>query len=316
MQQSLTSTKDYNSQSGIFLIELALVMLVVGFAIVVSIPLYNSYVQRNALIETNKRIDFIAKAISSYSQVRFRVPCPANPTPVAGTQYGLERVSCRLGAPSLRHGIIPYRTLGIPEQYAKDAYGNFFTYVVSPSFTVDNRLTNPPKQVHLRLAHLVADNNYALLPKANFCAPIDFLPADINTDITVIQDGNPLITQPRDSNPIAASVVRTIGPDPNSSRTVGGNVVSNRDINVTAVAVAIISHGENRNGAYQSSGAQSPASPVGTAEQITSNNANNTVETEFQTSQGGGANDYDDIVKFYTQDEIYAQSGNNSCEYL
>jgi len=279
------------TQEGYILIELAIVFLVIGLLITALIPLYQSYQQRDAKAETEERIDFIAKSFSAFLQTRWRLPCPA--------------------AAVDSHGIIPYRTLGIPEQYAKDGYGNFFTYTVSPDFTTDNRLGIGPDRVHRRLAHLFGGENpsvagddevtgrYALLPIAQFCAPL------INTvsDITVRQDGAPLY----------AGAARNIddtarGSNPNAN-------LINRDSKVTAVAMVLISHGENGNGAYQSNGSRSAASDLNTAEELTSRNDNRLIVTESVYSNTGTA-EYDDIVNFYTQDEIFALAGRQSCEHL
>ncbi len=316
------------NESGVFLIELAIFMVVFAIMLVVAIPLYENYEQRNARLETKKRMDIISKSFSNFSQMRWRLPCPANSAGVGGTQYGIERLDAA-GLPDCStniedaHGIVPYRTLGIPEQYAKDAYGNFFTYVVSPDFTVDNRLGVQIDEVNKRSAHLVGgdlnadgdsddDGNYALLPRAQFCNPL------INTvsDISVIQDGNPLYTATRD---VADNIARVVLV-PNH---LGVLVVSAPDINlgamrganVTAVAMALISHGENGFGSYQSNGTQTGAGQAGPSEQVTIDNSNRTVQVESQYSDTG-ANRYDDIVMFFTQDDIYAASGNNSCENL
>lgn len=305
------------NESGVFLIELAIFMVVFAIMLVVAIPLYENYEQRNARLETKKRMDIISKSFSNFSQMRWRLPCPANSAGVGGTQYGIERLDAA-GLPDCStniedaHGIVPYRTLGIPEQYAKDAYGNFFTYVVSPDFTVDNRLGVQIDEVNKRSAHLVGgdlnadgdsddDGNYALLPRAQFCNPL------INTvsDISVIQDGNPLYTATRD---VADNIARGVNaPDI--------NLEAMRQRNVTAVAMALISHGENGFGSYQSNGTQTGAGQAGPSEQVTIDNSNRTVQVESQYSDTG-ANRYDDIVMFFTQDDIYAASGNNSCENL
>ncbi len=305
MQQSVINKR--RNESGVFLVELALVILVMGFAIAVSMPLYSSYSQRNSLLQNNKRIDIIAKALSNYTQNRFRLPCPADSTPAAGELYGVERVAGCLGVVADRHGIVPYRTLGLPEQYAKDAYGNFFTYVVSRDFVTDNRFNVVPNTVHRRLAHLVAgDNttgNYALMPKSQFCAPINFNVADdvvVNQGIPAV----PLYDQVRDSVG-ALTTTRAAGPNAN---------LANRDLNVTTVAVAIVSHGANGAGAYQADGTQSPVIAGNVAEMATVAQ-DNIIHVESEFSEGVG-NNYDDITKFYTQDEVYALSGGNSCEHL
>lgn len=313
MQQSI------KKQDGYLLLELAIVMIVIGFLITALFPFYQSYLYRGAIVDTKKRMVIVSKAFSTYVQTHWRLPCPANSSVAAGEQLGLERMTAVVGDgcdaaavaldPTVSHGIVPYRTLGIPEQYAKDGYGNFFTYVVSPDYTVDNRLGVSPDFVNRRLAHLVAgddngdgdsndDGRFALLPRAQFCAPLN----NSATDIVIIQDGATLYQGgARTTNNIA----RTINPNPNL----------NREDAVTSVAMVLISHGENKAGAYQSDGNQYPASAVGTSEEITSRNDNGIVQMESNYANTG-VSEYDDIVNFYTQDEIYALAGRNSCEHL
>ena len=66
-----------NNEHGYILIELAFVVIVLSILLVVSIPLYNSFSQRNAITETQQRMEAISKALSIYTQTRFRLPCPA-----------------------------------------------------------------------------------------------------------------------------------------------------------------------------------------------------------------------------------------------
>ena len=319
MQQTIKykGLKNKN-ESGVFLIELAIFILVFAVMLSVALPLYKNYEQRNARIETKKRMDVISKAFSNFSQTRWRLPCPANSAGVGGVQYGIERLDAG-GLPDCSaniadaHGIVPYRTLGLPEQYVKDGYGNFFTYVVSPDFTVDNRLGVQANNVNKRLAHLVGgdldadgnsddDGNYGLLPRAQFCSPLNVS----GTDIRVIQDGTPLYNATRDA---ADNIVRSADGAPDV------NLAAMRQKNVTAVAMALISHGENGYGAYQSNGGQTGAAQAGPAEQVTIDDSNRDIEVVSQYSNTG-ANAYDDIIMFFTQDDIYAASGSNSCEHL
>jgi len=313
-----TLKKNNNTQKGYILIELALVFIVLAISIAVAIPFYENYKNRNATIETERRIAIVARALSSYSQMRWRLPCPADPNDVnvqAGTGIlGIERPACDAATDiNFAHGIIPYRTIGIPEHYAKDAYGHFFTYIVSPAFAVDNRLTGAGAgdSVHRRLIHRVAgddtDGNYALIPRAKFCAPLT-PPA---SDLIVNEDGVNLYP-----NPLRIRTTTAIAGIPNN---VPHTSIYREDA-VTAAAVAIISHGENGYGAYVSSGGQLPRNTnIGSAEELTSNNNDDTnqVWTLSNISNiSNNVNEYDDIVKFYTQDEIYALAGRESCENL
>jgi hypothetical protein len=133
--------------------------------------------------------------------------------------------------------------------------------------------------------------------------------------LVVTRSGSEIFTDDRYTNPNIRRTIPLNAPDPNLN-TPGvtdnaGFAVANRDINVTAVALALVSHGQNGRGAYQANGAQSAAAPVGSAEEITSNNANQTVQIEPEWDVN-----YDDLVQFYTQEQIYALAGRNSCEHL
>ena len=311
MQHTITDQKT-KKQNGYILIETAFVMVVLSVLIAVSIPLYNSYETRNAINETKQRMDIVSRAFSTYAQTYSRLPCPADSSSALapGGQLGMERAAC-ITASSEAHGIVPYRTLGIPEQYAKDGYGNFFTYTVSPDFTVNNRLGIQNDAVHLRLSHLVGGDDttgdYALLPRAQFCAPL----FNNGTDIIVNDENGQL-------SPLANRVV-DITPrpnfpvDPNLMNITTSN--ANRDLNVTTAAMAIISHGANGLGAYQSNGTQPDCTTATGAENVTCDPNNSIIDIRPDWVDAG-AGMYDDIVVFYTQDQIYAAAGSNSCEHL
>jgi type II secretory pathway pseudopilin PulG len=344
MHSSLNNKND----SGYILIELAIVMIIMALLLAASIPLYNSFEQRNAKAESIKRMDVIAKALSTFAQSNFRLPCAAD----AGADNSDEdnQIGHEEGSNPCTsfHGIVPYRTLGIPEQYAKDGYGNFFTYVVSEDFTLDNRLLAPNyntgNSVHRRLAHLVAGNattgNYALLPRAKFCAPTVNSGNDITVNIASYDSVNDVFTsesmatQQRNTylypttgeiinvpNATSTPIPSAGTPDPNLQNitvndATGNNIdIASREIYVTAAAVAIISHGENGIGAYQADGNQNGCTnPPVTPEEITCNDNNIVERTSDWDFSGGG--EYDDIIQFYTQDQIYALAGRNSCEHL
>ena len=331
----------YNQQ-GFILIELAIIMIVIGVLIAAAIPFYNAYIQREAPLNTQKRMLVIENALSNFIQTRFRLPCPADPIPAstpAGTNFGLERPSlgaglsgCESNDTTLSHGIIPYRTLGLPEQYAKDGWGNYFTYVVSPDFTgINNFNTTATDTVHRRLIHHFADAvaaddlidvNHGLYPRALFCAPRRPINGVAESrDITIIQDGVAIDIVPDHLEAAPFNL-------PAHRQVLGGDIVPvgdaivdanlNRDAFVSAIAVAVISHGENGLGAYQGDGSQKPfpgGIPATAAERVTVSNADRTISSN-SLNDSVGTDEYDDIVNFYTQEEIYAIAGGGSCEHL
>ncbi len=71
--------------------------------------------------------------LQEYLAQNGRLPCPADV--LAPPESRGER---RFGCAQTRGGyigIVPYRTLGLPESVAKDGYGQWMTYVVDPEMT-------------------------------------------------------------------------------------------------------------------------------------------------------------------------------------
>jgi len=298
---------DTQNQRGSLLIELSILLIIVGTLFVVSYPFYEIYRQQNAVNITQKRIEVVSKALSAYAQMRWRLPCPASSKIEKDVVFGQERQDCS-SIVSDAHGIIPYYTLGIPKQYVRDGYGNFFTYVVSPNFTVDNRLSIQEDMVNARLAHFVGgdenedensndDGYYALLPTAQFCAPLK----NDGTDIIVYHDGIKFF-------PKALRSIKNI------PRITNPNANLNRDKPFITVSMALISHGKNGRGAYQLDGSQFSGATIASAEEATSSNMNRIIKIESKNS-GFDEGGYDDIISFLTQNDLFALGG-NSCDYL
>lgn len=314
MQPSLIyceRNEDHKEEKGSFLLELAITILILGI-IAGGMTLYFKHINEATRQRvTDDRLTAISRALSNYAQTRFRIPCPGDPL-AAANAYGQERAG-GCNAANLQHGMLPYRTLGLPEYYALDGWGNRFSYVVSPNFTANNDFTNDANDVILpRLANKITAANFALIPKAQFCGGGDLdgngviNAADYNLDIQVDQNTNEIL----DRNRTAAAAVLggTITPNTNYFRDPGG------DNNLTAIAVAIISHGPNGDGAYTAAGGQTPLS--GNASESTNSTANNIVALDQNISTGGGANNFDDIVKVLTQEQILAVGGGGSCDEL
>ncbi len=299
MRAPINAQPEVQSQAGFFLIHVAIIIIAAGFMIAVAIPMFDTYQKRNAVFETEKRMSIITKAVASYVQARWRIPCPASSQAQSDTLFGVERASCT-GAPANKYGILPYRTLGIPEQYAKDGYGNYFTYVVSPDFTATIPF-NSNNNVSLRLVHAASGDKYALLPLAQFCAPV----TSIAADIVVEQDGESLFSS-------VGRVIRNV-----NRPIVEVDANLHREEFVSAVAFALISHGANKYGSFQDNGTQYLPSNGGAAEDVTADLTNSTIELEgAQIERSNQNNEYDDIVRFFTQEQIMGLAGGGSCENL
>ncbi len=130
-------------EKGFTLIELAIAMVIVALLVSFATVAFSGLLRRGFEDKTFDGMEIVADAIAVYAQRHMRVPCPADPTGVAGGStepFGAERGSgaagnvfgtCRTIADA--EGIIPFATLGLPQKLAKDRFGNFITYRVSVS---------------------------------------------------------------------------------------------------------------------------------------------------------------------------------------
>lgn len=118
-------------EAGFSLLELAIVLVILGIIGGFSLPLLTAQINRSALVKTRNHQGYALQAIAAYVGKNGRFPCPANPV-ATGANFGVAKVSCQNKEAS---GIIPFKTLGISEVFAKDGFKRLMTYVVEPELT-------------------------------------------------------------------------------------------------------------------------------------------------------------------------------------
>lgn len=132
-------------------IALAIIAVILGSA--VSVLITGDYQAKK--IQTTSKMDRINEAVSSFLALYKRLPCPALPG-VASTHNkfgdeiitssyveGTNEVFCQDGADTLSMngdkitvGAVPVSTLGLPDGYIADGWGNRFLYVVDADFVL------------------------------------------------------------------------------------------------------------------------------------------------------------------------------------
>jgi prepilin-type N-terminal cleavage/methylation domain-containing protein len=117
-----------SNESGFSLLELAIVLVILGAIGGLSIPLLTAHMTRSALLKTRTNQAYVLNAIAIYVEKNKRFPCPAEPH-IIGANFGLALDTCRM---EKAKGIIPFKTLGISETYARDGFKRLMTYVVEP----------------------------------------------------------------------------------------------------------------------------------------------------------------------------------------
>ncbi len=150
-----------NRKKGFSLLELSVVLAISGIMLSAVLVVSSAQVSVNNIQTTQDKLDRIQQAITVYYAANGFLPCPAGGTYAAtNSNFGKEQaspsshagannslaltsaVTCSnviysykgalgLGTPEIYIGVVPTRTLGLPDSYMFDAWGNRLTYVVS-----------------------------------------------------------------------------------------------------------------------------------------------------------------------------------------
>lgn len=149
---------------GYTLLEIAIVLLVVGLLTASALGAYNIYVQAQAQKETQMHATLSSNALITFLSQYGRYPCPARlDADRSDPDYGMETncadTSIASGAcangvcietsertitpasgapfnPRVRRGMLPFRQLNIPEDYAEDGYNARLEYAVTEQLAV------------------------------------------------------------------------------------------------------------------------------------------------------------------------------------
>lgn len=119
------------SEAGFSLLEVTITLLILGIMGSMILPGLMAQQQSQKNHITREHQERILHALAVYVQLYGRLPCPGDPEQ-KGDKKGVARARC---ADVLAKGFVPFRTLGLPETYAKDGARQFFTYAVHPGLT-------------------------------------------------------------------------------------------------------------------------------------------------------------------------------------
>lgn len=117
---------------GFSLVEMAVVLVILGFVITALILPITAQREANFLHQTDNQLEIARKALIGFAQTNGRLPCPA----IDGIgKPGEEQVAggvCNPGQ-SFADGYLPATTLGITAGFALDGWGHRIRYTVSQS---------------------------------------------------------------------------------------------------------------------------------------------------------------------------------------
>jgi hypothetical protein len=289
-------------QSGFTLFQMAFLVAAVGVIVGALFANWNTAQGTNALVVTQERQSRIAIALSDYLQTYGRLPCPGN---LAGD---LQSAGREVGPPcAAQEGILPYRTLGLNPLDVYDGWGNLFTYAV---------------QVDIRGNNLgVAGNVYDQCRRSAGQSPwvpvaTNMNPIKANICCRSVLNANRLrvldaAAVPNDLVPVQNIPVGNTLVNVNTPSAAGGPP----NTNLAYVAYVLISHGENRGGAFAIGGGavRTPSVKNGlVGAEAENTNGDLTFVTALRDVENA-ATYFDDIVLYRTQEQMMRDLGGTGC---
>jgi prepilin-type N-terminal cleavage/methylation domain-containing protein len=317
------------SQNGFTFIEMSIVILIVSVLIGMAISFALPIIETSRRLETTQKLTLIKEALAEYAVANNRIPCPASAIKTGNTTYGFETGNgTALGLAGFRcasnFGMVPFRTLGISENIALDAWRNPITYAVSPAFTVSTVLAQTSVHINCRTrdwfyangrpietdASPVIDVAPINPEKAAFCCAGN--PATIGGNLIVLdQAGN---------NVLGLNRVANLGAQLQTAVTISETDISNITTPTlypssastpTGIAYVLVSHGDNGFRAYELETGTRIVNAASTCE-VENGDDNVTFRDCVSNDNSGTATFSDDLTTWATQDEIFA-SQNESC---
>jgi prepilin-type N-terminal cleavage/methylation domain-containing protein len=143
----VTNSTNANDRGGFTLLELSVVLIIVALVTGMSVVSGISVVANVRQAATQNKMAAIEQALMAYRTAYDRIPCPASLTLLpTDPNYGAEAAnpgSCTGGTPAATftsangaaEGAVPTVTLGLPNDFMYDGWGNRFRYAVDTNMT-------------------------------------------------------------------------------------------------------------------------------------------------------------------------------------
>jgi prepilin-type N-terminal cleavage/methylation domain-containing protein len=319
-----------SKENGFTLIEIAIAVAILGVIMGGALELYGRVHAQQQIQITYGNMDAVVDALSVYVETAGRLPCPADPAAqdaTFGWERGVKPSELPRGAEHFPvghcdqktgNGIIPFMTLGIPASVARDGWGRYYTYAVSPVFAQANDQIGAPSgtgKVHGRCRHpgwvspSERYNRNAI--KARFCCA-DQLPQafDSDTDLFITHTaGGPALSPLRTSKDHYDDLAKT------TTTVIDGAEIPVMDTSpIAAPAFVLLSHGPDGRGAWLGNGTNNRFNPPESGPEYT-NASGDRIFVDGPWQLAPGPKYFDDIVRWMTQDGIMAAHGGLSCSY-
>lgn len=126
---------------GFSILEMAVVLTIIAVVAVLGLDIGRSAVQGSERITTQERLSVIQRALDFYVENNGYLPCPARRDQVASSanfavESRIATTGCNIvgdiqNSGGVLIGMVPVRSLNLPDSYAGDSWGNKILYAVS-----------------------------------------------------------------------------------------------------------------------------------------------------------------------------------------
>ena len=307
---------------GYTLVEIAIVLAIIGVLLAGGTRMLRSTWNQVRYQTTQDRLTGIGRALAEYAQKNYHLPCAADPA-ATGVNLGVGAATCPYtGAFTVGEtiGIIPYKDLGMRQEQVLDGYGNYITYVLNPAYGTDAQ-ANANANSACRVAGLWIDTTLLPLPKnknprkAKFCCAVG-LPSP-GVEIRVFSDAS----NANSMTPSRASIFESAPVDIAYNPALYGKIAPaslSPTYETQTPAFLLISHGENKFGAFIVDGTQSRINGGFSASRISEIKNQTNFNSEFymppyNKSNVGPDGMFDDILYWQTPSQLLSASGLDSC---
>jgi type II secretory pathway pseudopilin PulG len=133
---------------GLSMLELSIVLALIAVISAMGMAAVPAMLESARRTATNNKLDALEDTLMAYRVANNRLPCPADASlPATDANYGFEAANpgrCTGGSPAANRtdatnnvveGAVPFRTLGIPEEFLVDGWGRRFAYAVNSNAT-------------------------------------------------------------------------------------------------------------------------------------------------------------------------------------
>jgi prepilin-type N-terminal cleavage/methylation domain-containing protein len=137
---------------GFSLLEMSVVLVIIGVVVAGGVAIIPKVLEKRQFDDTQARLKIVQQALLDYRKAYNRLPCPGDSTlAMSSANFGIEAATAGActGTPAavtnnngVSFGMLPVRTLQLPDDMALDGWGRRIGYNVDTRYTNTNAFTS------------------------------------------------------------------------------------------------------------------------------------------------------------------------------